>query len=102
MLRISSHNWDEREGHGYIPNAVPNECGTLLNRKSTTNPHKLKVSIGTGGRSMTFRGTTRFDASETTNLANVMLPKYTARVLFLDVIAYTLRQNQPAERHGDT
>ena len=66
------------------------------------NPHKSKVSIGTGGRSTTVRGPTRFDASETANLAIVMLPKYTASILFLDVIAYTLRQNRPAERHGDT
>lgn len=101
MLRISLRSWDEWERHEYIPKAVPSECGTLLNRKSTTNPHKLKASIGAGGRSMIVRGPTRFDASETANLASAMLPKYTASILFLDVTAYTLRQNQPVKRCED-
>lgn len=47
----------------------------------------------------------RSDANETANLANPMLPKYTTRILFLDVIAYILRQNQfrqlsDANKHG--
>ena len=64
------------------------------------NPHVSKASIGIGGNSTTTGGLIKTDASETMNLASVILPKYTTRILFLNVIAYILSQpGQPVRRH---
>jgi len=54
----------------------------------------LKASIGIGGRSTNATGRTKDEASDTANLANARVPKYTARILFPKVIAYTLRQSR--------
>lgn len=46
---------------------------------------------------MTVRGLIEFDVSEMANLANVMLPKHTASILFSNVVVYILRQGQISE-----
>lgn len=55
---------------------------------------KLKASIGIGGRSTNATGREKADASDTASLANARVPKYTARILFLKVIAYTLSRGR--------
>ena len=72
------------------PNAAPNELGTNMSRRSTTIAHILKASTGIGRNSTNVGGLTKAVASAIANLANVRVPKYTARILFLKVIAYTL------------
>ena len=78
----------------HSPNAVPIPLGTNLNWRFGTTGQKLKASIGIGGRSTNATGRVKDDASDTANLANARVPKYTARILFLEVIAYTLRRTR--------
>ena len=74
----------------HSPNAVPIALGTNLNWRFGTTGQKLKGSIGIGGSSANATGRAKDDASDTANLVNARVPKYTARILFLKVIAYTL------------
>ena len=73
----------------YSPNAVLIAMGTILNGRGATDEHRLKASIGSGGRCMliTFG---RKDAIDTANLVNARAPKYTIRTLFPKVIPYIL------------
>ena len=61
------------------------------------NLHSLKTSIVVEGGSTTTGGSIRFDARETTSIANAVLPKYTTSILFFDVSAYILRKNQVSQ-----
>ena len=73
-----------------VPNAVPNELGISKSRMSTSIAQILKASIGTGGSSTNVGGLTKINTNVVVNLANVRVPKYAARILFLKVIAYSL------------
>lgn len=74
-------------GRNYVPNAVPTEFGTSLNWRSGEIPHKLKASIGSGGRVTIVGGLRKDVASATDSLANARVPKYATSSLFLPVIA---------------
>ena len=80
--------WNE---HDYSPNTVASVNGTNLNLNCGIMRHRLKVSIGIGGRSKTPTGLARGDARDMANLVNARVPKYTATNLFRRVSAYTLR-----------
>jgi len=73
-----------------VPNAVPNDLGTSMSRRSTAVAHILNASIGTGRSSTNVGGSRKADTIVVTNLANARVPKYAPRILFLKVIAYTL------------
>ena len=79
---------------------VPIALGINLNWRCGTTGQKLKASIGIGGRTKNVTGLTKDDASDTTNLANARVPRYTARILFPKVIAYTLRRNRISRLRG--
>ena len=84
-------NWNERN---HTPNMVPIEIGTNVSRGSTAIAHKLKASTGTRGKRTTNRGSTKDDRRSIVNLATARVPKYSARMLFLEVIAYILGLNR--------
>ena len=77
--------------HDYSPSTVPMALGRYLNSNCATIGHKLKASIGTGGRSKRVAGLTKGDASATANLTAARVPKYNPINLFLRVNAYTLK-----------
>ena len=52
--------------------------------------HILRASIGTRGSSTNVGGLRKVNTNVVVNLANVRVPKYAARILFLKVIAYNL------------
>ena len=73
-----------------------------MDLRSVTTPHKLKASIGIEWRSRTTGCLTRVGASDTTNLTDTRVPKYTASILFLEVIAYILEFNRVSDGLNDT
>ena len=77
-------NWNERN---YAPNTVPIEFRIKIKWKSTSAAHKLKTSIGIGGRVMTVGCLRKDDMRARVSLDATRVPKYTARSRFLKVIA---------------
>jgi glycine/serine hydroxymethyltransferase len=89
---------NSREERDHVPNAVPIEFGTALNRKSMRSPHKSKASIsGIRGRGMTTTGLEKDETSDIVNLANAMAPRNAVIILFPKVIAYILARNSVSE-----
>ena len=62
---------------------VPIEFGANINWRSASMTQKLKASVGIKGSSITAGGLRKVDTSAVVNLADTMIPKYTASFLFL-------------------
>ena len=62
--------------------------------------HNLKASIGIEGSSTTAGDLRKDDANDIANLANTRVPKYTASILFFEVIAYILGRNHISRLSG--
>ena len=74
----------------YVPNTVPIEFGITMRWRSTFIVHMLKKSSGIGGMGTTDGGLRKPVMKFVINFANTRVPRYTAIILFLEVIAYTL------------
>ena len=57
-------------------------------------PHKRKASTRIGGKDLNAGGLKKTDTRIAANLANARVPKYTANIFFLELIAYTLTQSR--------
>lgn len=91
-------NWNE---HDHAPNTVPIEFGANMNLRFIVIPHKLEAFIGSEWRSTKTGRWTKAGARDISDLANARVPKYTASILFLEVIAYILGRNH-ISRSTDT
>ena len=87
---IPAFHVNDRNECNYVPNAVPIEFGINISWRSMLTSHKLKGSIGTRGRAVIFGGLIKAVTKGEAILVNIRAPRYTASVLFLKVIAYTL------------
>ena len=64
-----------------------------MNLRFIVIPHKLEAFIGSEWRSTKTGRWTKAGARDISDLANARVPKYTASILFLEVIAYILGRN---------
>ena len=71
-----------------------------MNLRFIVIPHKLEAFIGSERRSTKTGRWTKAGARDMIDLANARVPKYTASILFLEVIAYILGRNHISRSTG--